>query len=283
MTATSEPPTKRTWPEHHRNPSPTRWAPRGPRSSGPSIELSDSPPPPDLRCSRRARSKAAATIRVAAMGEMALTVTPDGTRRPSCHVSDATARLAQLYPPASAARHPDPEVTPRTEPDPAAAMRGRAARSTLRYPPRCTVQQSQPVFLAAVGEAGLPGDPGDVHHGVEAAVLVDQVLEQGTQSLTVGHRHRGGPGRATRRHDATGGGLVRLGEPLGAVEGHEGVDGDDEPAGPAQLLGDGRPDPSPAAGDDGDPLTSAHDAVDRTSSSRPSNVPASSQCSSRSR
>ena len=101
--------------------------------------------------------------------------------------------------------------------------------------------------------------------------------------LAVGHRHRRGPGRAAGRHDATGGGLLRLRELLGAVEGDEGVDGDDEPAAPAELLGDRRSDPAPAAGHDGDPLTRAHDAVDRTSSSRPSKVPASSHCSSSSR
>ena len=66
------------------------------------------------------------------MGDMALTVTPGGACRPSCQVRAATARLAQLYAPASAARHPDPEVTPRTRPCPAAAMSGSAASSTLR-------------------------------------------------------------------------------------------------------------------------------------------------------
>ena len=114
-------------------------------------------------------------------------------------------------------------------------------------------------------------------------MLVDQLLEQAAHRLAVGDRHRRGPGRAAGGHDATGRGLLGLGEPLGAVEGHEGVDGDDEPAAPAELLGDRRSDPAPAAGDDGDLLTRAHDAVDRTSSSRPSKSPASSHCSSSSR
>ena len=107
--------------------------------------------------------------------------------------------------------------------------------------------------------------------------------EQAADRLAVGHRHRRGPGRAAGGHDATGRGLLGLGELLGAVEGHQRVDGDDEPAAPAELLGDRRSDPAPAAGHDGDPLPTAHDAVDRTSSSRPSRLPASSHCSSSSR
>ena len=76
--------------------SPTRYAPSGPRSSGPGIEQSDIPPPREAPPVCRARSTAAATIRVAAMGDTALTVTPGGADRPSCHVRAATARLAQL-------------------------------------------------------------------------------------------------------------------------------------------------------------------------------------------
>src|SRR5690349_21249614 len=72
------------------------------------------------------------TIRVAAMGDNAFTVTPGGATVPSCHVSAATARLAQLYAPAFAGRHPEPEVTPRIRPRPDALMIGSAARSTLR-------------------------------------------------------------------------------------------------------------------------------------------------------
>lgn len=41
------------------------------------------------------RSMAAMTMRVTAIGEMALTTTPVGTRPPSCQVREATARLAQ--------------------------------------------------------------------------------------------------------------------------------------------------------------------------------------------
>ena len=44
---------------------------------------------------RAARPSAAVTIRVTAIGDMALTTTPGGACRPSCQVSEATARLAQ--------------------------------------------------------------------------------------------------------------------------------------------------------------------------------------------
>ena len=58
-------------------------------------------------------------------------------------------------------------------------------------------------------------------------------------------------------HDATGCGLLRLPEPLGAVEGYEGIHGDDIPAATAELLRDRRSDPAPAARHDGDLLTRA--------------------------
>ena len=67
------------------------------------------------------------------------------------------------------------------------------------------------------------------------------------------------------------------------VEGHEGVESDDEPALTAEFLGDARSDPTPTAGHHGDTLSVAHGAVDRTLSSRPSRSPAASHCSSRSR
>ncbi len=72
------------------------------------------------------------TMRVAAIGDNAFTVTPAGAAFPSCHVSAATARLAQLYAPAFAGRQPEPDVTPRIRPRPAALMIGSAERSTLR-------------------------------------------------------------------------------------------------------------------------------------------------------
>ena len=144
-------------------------------------------------------------------------------------------------------------------------------------------QHRQPVLLGALSEVGLPGDAGHVDDGVEAAVLVDQLPEQAADRLAVGDRHRRGLGRAAGRIDAIGRGLLRLGKLSDAVEGHERVDGDDEPPGPAELLGDARSDPTPTAGDDGDPLPIAHGSDERTSSSKPSRFPASSHCSSSSR
>ena len=78
-TATSDPPAKSTWPEHQPKSSLTRWAPNGPRFSGPGIEPSESPPPPPALPALRARSSAVATIRVLAMGDIVLTVTPAGS------------------------------------------------------------------------------------------------------------------------------------------------------------------------------------------------------------
>ena len=76
---------------------------------------------------------------------------------------------------------------------------------------------------------------------------------------------RPGPSRPPPRCDQS---VVSSGSGsrAGAVEGDEGVEGDDEPSAPAELLGDRRSDPAPAAGHDGDPLPPAHDAVDRASS-----------------
>ena len=54
--------------------------------------MADEPPGAPLA---GARSSAAVTMRVTAIGDMALTTTPGGACRPSCQVSAATARLAQ--------------------------------------------------------------------------------------------------------------------------------------------------------------------------------------------
>ena len=153
----------------------------------------------------------------------------------------------------------------------------------VEVPPQVHGEHREPVLLGAFCEAGVARDARHVDDGVEPAVLVDQLLEQAPQRVAVGHRRRRGPGRATCRHDATGGGLLLLWEALRTVEGHERIDGDDEPAAAAELLGDRSADPTSSAGHDGYLPTCAHDAVDRTSSSRPSNVAASSHCSSTSR
>ena len=44
-------------------------------------------------------------------------------------------------------------------------------------------QHRQPVLLGALSEVGLPGDAGDIDDGVEPAVLVDQLPEQGADRL----------------------------------------------------------------------------------------------------
>ena len=125
------------FPELHENASLPRYAPTGPSCSGDGIEARASerppvwlwsPPPAAEACWRRPE----VTMRVAAIGDSALTVTPAGATFPSCQVSAATARFAQLYAPALAGRQPEPEVTPRIRPRPAAVMIGSADRSTLR-------------------------------------------------------------------------------------------------------------------------------------------------------
>ena len=76
-------------------------------------------------------------------------------------------------------------------------------------------------------------------------MFVDQLPEQVVHRGLVGDRDRRGPGRAARCHDATGRGLLGLPELLGAVEGDEGIHGDDVPAAAAELLRDRRPIPPP--------------------------------------
>ena len=158
-TASSDPPEKITCPVHHENVSLARYAPTGPRFSG-GGNAPRAIPPDTVVDDRRSpaggwRDNAPVTIRVAAIGESALTVTPGGAARPICHVSAATARFAQLYAPASAARHPEPDVTPTIRPCPAASMIGSALRRTLRYPSRWTL--STPAQSSSVPEANPVG------------------------------------------------------------------------------------------------------------------------------
>ena len=158
-TASSDPPEKITCPVHHENVSLARYAPTGPRFSG-GGNAPRAIPPDTVVDDRRSpaggwRDNAPVTIRVAAIGESALTVTPAGAARPICHVSAATARFAQLYAPASAARHPEPDVTPTIRPCPAASMIGSAPRRTLRYPSRWTL--STPAQSSSVPEANPVG------------------------------------------------------------------------------------------------------------------------------
>ena len=96
-------------------------------------------------------------MRVTAIGDMALTTTPGGACRPSCQVSEATARLAQPYAPVSAGRQPEPEVTPRMRPWPAAAMIGRAALEDVEVAVEVHVEHAAPVLLGAARRSWSAG------------------------------------------------------------------------------------------------------------------------------
>ena len=136
--ATSAPLENMIWPRaHDENVSPARYAPIGTEVLGRRHGAEPQRHPAGRRVARcgpgrRLSRQAPSTMRVAAIGDSALTVTPAGASCPMRHVSAATARFAQLYAPASAGRHPEPDVTPRMRPWPAAVMSGSAARSTLR-------------------------------------------------------------------------------------------------------------------------------------------------------
>ena len=92
-------------------------------------------------------------MRVAAIGDNAFTVTPGGTIFPSCQVSAATARFAQLYAPAFAGRHPEPEVTPRMRPRPAAFMIGNADAQHVEVAVEVHAQDRRPRLLVTFGKA----------------------------------------------------------------------------------------------------------------------------------
>ena len=168
-------------------------------------------------------------------------------------------------------------------PCPAACHQRQRGVEHVEIAPEMDRQQRLPVLFAALREIGLSGDPGDVDHRVEATVLVGQLSEQGVDGVPVGDRGRGCLGGPAGGHDATSRRVPRIGESLGAIERHQWVDGDHEPATSAQLLRNGPSDPTPAAGDDRDAPRVGHGTVERSSSSRPSRFPASSHCASSSR
>ena len=159
------------------------------------------------------RETAPSTIRVAAIGDRALTVTPLGVARPICHVSAATARFAQLYAPASAARHPEPEVTPRIRPWPAAAMMRQRGAEHVEVPVEVHVEHGSPVVLGAGGEAGGAADAGDVHDRVERAEFVDELGEQGADRVGVGDRDVRRPGLTAGVDDALRGRVLGVTAP----------------------------------------------------------------------
>ena len=284
ITATSDPPANSTRPRHHEKPSPTRWAPNGPSSSGAGIEPRESPPvaaPPVLP---GMRSRAAVTMRVTAIGEMALTTTSGGACRPSCQVSGGHRPLgaavgAGVGGAPSRARG-DPE-------DPTVAGGGHdreGGGEDVEVAVEVDAEHRSPVLLAA--RAKLVGR-------VMPATLTTASSRPSSSNRPrtasrVGHRDRRGSGRPAGGDDATGGGLLGRRERLGPVERHERVHRDDEGALSAELLGDGGTDPAAAAGDGDDALPVArrvgcHGTATRSSSSRPSQSPCSSHCSSSSR
>ena len=232
ITATSDPPAKSTCPWHHEKSSPTRWAPSGPSSSGSGIEPSERPPVADALARPAVRDPGAAvTMRVTAIGDMALTTTPRGRAGPSCQVSDgdgalgAAVRAGVGRPPARAGRDAEDAAAPGRRHD-----RQRGAED-VEVAVEVHREHAEPVLLGAVGEARRPGDAGDVDHGVEAAVLVDQLARTArglaVPSVTDTADARAG---AAGGDDAPGGGLLGRGELLGAVEGDERVHRDDEGA-----------------------------------------------------
>ena len=105
-------------------------------------------------------------------------------------------------------------------------------------------------------------------------------VRRASPSVTEADEARAEPPAATMRPAVVS---SVLGQLLGAVEGHQRVDGDDEPAAAAEVLGDGAADAAPAAGDDGHALARAHGALEGTSSSSPSKRPSATQLSRRSR
>ncbi len=282
-TATSGPPAKSTWPLHQPKPSPTTWAPNGPMSSGPGIGVEGEP----------AAATGAAFLLGPLEGGLHHAGVGDGREGVDGHAGgrqpaqlpgqgghDALGRAVAAGvggPPARAGRDAQ------DAPVPGGGHEGQRRLEHVEVAAEVHVEQGQPVLLGAAGVVALPGDPGHVDHGVEAAALGGQLLEEGAQGLAVGDRGGRGPGRAAGGDDAPGRGLLGLGQLLGAVEGHQRVDGDDEPAAAPEVLGDGAADAAPAAGDDGHALAGAHGALEGTSSSRPSKRPSATQRSSRSR
>ena len=92
-------------------------------------------------------------------------------------------------------------------------------------------EHAAPVVVAALGEAGRTADTGDVDDGVQAAELVGQLA--GTtavlpaSSVTDTPDARAAPPAATMRPAVVS---LGRGELLGAVDGDQRVDGDDESA-----------------------------------------------------
>ena len=213
-----------------------------------------------------------------------MTVTPSGATRPTCHVSAATARFAQLYAPASAGRHPDPDVTPRIRPCPAAAMIGSAARQHVEVPVEMDLEHGAPVVLETGGEAGESDDARDVDDRVKCAELGHELGKQCLDRGLVGDRDTRRAGTSAGVDDSAGGRALRSAALRRSVQRDPRVDGDDEPALATELFGDRGADPRGTAGDDGDTgrTARAHDRLAARSTSSPAKSPCSRHVASRS-
>ncbi len=259
-TAISDPPAKITWPRHHENPSDTRWAPNGPELLGVGHGAEG-----ETTAGRAPRAAARRPGAFERGGDHA----GDGDRRDGVDHDPRGCERAEL--PGECGDRPlgaavgtgvgrPPARARRDAEDPTVSGRGHDRQGGAQHvevPVEMDRQDAEPVLLAPAGEGGGSGDAGDVDDGVEASELLDQPAEQVAHADGVGHRHRRGTRRPSGGHDPIGRGLPCRREPLGAVEGDEGVDGHDDVAVATELLGDGGPDPGAATGDDDHPPGSA--------------------------
>ncbi len=288
--ATSEPPAKNTWPLHHDTWS-TRCAPNGPISSGCGIDPSDSPPladapdgpeAPDARRPAPARLSAAVTMRVTAIGDIALTTTPGGATPTELPRECGDRALGAAVGPGIGRA---PTRTRRHADD--AAMGGcrhdrQRGAEDVAVAVEVHGEHAAPVVVVALGETCRTADPGDVDDAVEATVLAHEFGEEGAHRVGVGDRRRRRSRRAAGRDDASRGRLLRHRELLGTIETDEGVECDDERAAPSELLGNRCADAGATARDD-DYLPIVVRVRCAHASSRPSSCSSASHFSSSSR
>ena len=179
--ATSAPFENMIWPrDDEENVSPARYAPTGPRCSGGGTEASPSATPPvdESPVDAPARDSAPSTMRVAAIGDSALTVTPGGVSCPMRQVERgdrplrAAVRAGIAGAPAGAGRDAE------NAPVPGRGHERQGGAQHVEVAVDVHAEHRAPVVLHAVREAGGTADAGDVHHRVEGSELLDQVGEQ---------------------------------------------------------------------------------------------------------